>query len=109
MNVNEELRKDGKPSKKSSRPARLPENREARCISLAIDLAEKKLMDGSAGPQIICHYLKLGSEREKKEIEILEEKKKLYVAKTEALESAKHMEEMYEQAMNALKGYRGEE
>ena len=77
--MNEETRKVGKPSQKKSRPARLPENREARCVSLAIDLAEKKLQDGTASPQIICHYLKLGSEREKKELEILEEKKKISV------------------------------
>jgi hypothetical protein len=108
MNVNEETRKVGKPSQKKSRPARLPENREARCVSLAIDLAEKKLQDGTASPQIICHYLKLGSEREKKELEILEEKKKMIAAKTEALESTKKIEEMYAEAMDALKGYRGE-
>ena len=107
--MNEELRKEGKAGRKSSRPVRLPENREAQCISLAIDLAEKKLMDGTAGPQIICHYLKLGSEREKKEMEILEAKRKMLDAKTEALESTKRIEEMYANAMKALKDYRGEE
>lgn len=76
-------------------------------ISLAIDLAEKQLREGTASSQIIAHYLKLGSSRERLEKELLEEKKKLAQAKTEALESGKKMEELFEQAMDALKGYRG--
>lgn len=92
---------------KRGRPARTPEAQENRMISLAIDLAEKQLMEGTASSQVITHYLKLGSSRERIEKELLEEKKKLAQAKTEALESGKHMEELFEQAMNALKGYRG--
>lgn len=89
------------------RPARTPEAQENRMISLAIDLAEKQLREGTASSQIIAHYLKLGSSRERLEKELLEEKKKLAQAKTEALESGKKMEELFEQAMDALKGYRG--
>lgn len=91
------------------RPARTPEAQENRMISLAIDLAEKQLMEGTASSQVITHYLKLGSSRERIEKELLEEKKKLAQAKTEALESGKKMEELFEQAMDALRGYRGEE
>lgn len=89
------------------RPARTPEAQENRMISLAIDLAEKQLMEGTASSQVITHYLKLGSSRERIEKELLEEKKKLAQAKTEALESGKKLEELFEQAMNALRGYRG--
>lgn len=89
------------------RPARTPEAQENRMISLAIDLAEKQLMEGTASSQVITHYLKLGSSRERIEKELLEEKKKLAQAKTEALESGKKMEELFEQAMNAMRGYRG--
>lgn len=89
------------------RPARTPEAQENRMISLAIDLAEKQLMEGTASSQVITHYLKLGSSRERIEKELLEEKKKLAQAKTEALESGKKMEELFNQAMDALRGYRG--
>lgn len=92
---------------KCGRPARTPEAQENRMIALAIDLAEKQLREGTASSQVITHYLKLGSSREKIEKELLEEKKKLAQAKTEALESGKKMEELFEQAMAALKGYRG--
>ena len=43
------------------RPALTPEARENQMISLAVDLAEKQLMEGTASSQVITHYLKLGS------------------------------------------------
>lgn len=90
------------------RPARSPEARENQMISLAIDLAEKQLMEGTASSQVITHFLKLGSTKEKLEKDILEKQKELISAKTETLQSAKRMEEMYEQAMAAIRDYRGE-
>lgn len=77
-------------------------------ISLAIDLAEKQLMEGTASSQVITHFLKLGSTKEKIEKEILEKQKELIAAKTESLQSTKRMEEMYAEAMSAIKNYRGE-
>lgn len=77
-------------------------------ISLAIDLAEKQLMDGTASSQVITHFLKLGSTKEKIEKEILEKQKELIAAKTESLQSTKRMEEMYAEAMAAIRDYRGE-
>lgn len=91
------------------RPARTPEARENQMIALAIDLAEKQLMEGTASSQVITHFLKLGSTKEKIEKEILEKQKELIAAKTESLQSAKHIEELYEKAMNAMKDYRGEQ
>lgn len=90
------------------RPARSPEARENQMISLAIDLAEKQLMEGTASSQVITHFLKLGSTKEKIEKEILEKQKELIAAKTESLQSAKRMEEMYAEAMSAIRDYRGE-
>lgn len=92
----------------SMRPARTPEARENQLIALAIDQAEKQLREGTASSQVITHFLKLGSSRERMEKELLEEKTKLAQAKTEALESGKRMTELFEQAMDALKGYRGD-
>ena len=88
-------------------PAKTPEGREAQLIALAVDLAEKQLSDGTASSQVISHYLKLGSSKEKIEKEILLEQRKLIKAKTEALESAKRVEELYTEAMKAMRSYAG--
>lgn len=77
-------------------------------IALAIDLAEKKLMDGTASNQIVAHYLKLGSTRERLEKEKLQKENELLRAKTESLQSAKNVEELYKNALDAMRIYRGE-
>ena len=72
-----------------------------------MDKAEEKLRNGTASSQLICHFLKLGSTREQKELEYLDEKTKNIGAKTEALYSSAHVEELYENAINAMKVYNG--
>lgn len=89
------------------RPALNPEARENQLIYLATELAEQQLRDGTASSQVITHYLKLGSSKEKIEKEILEKQKQLITAKTEMLKSAKNMEELYTNAINAMKSYSG--
>lgn len=89
------------------RPASTPEARENQLISLAVDLAEQQLRDGTASSQVITHYLKLGSTKERIEKEILEKQKELISAKTEALQSAKRIEELYTNALNAMRNYSG--
>lgn len=96
-----------KPKKKDIRPALTPEARENQLIFLATELAEQQLRDGTASSQVITHYLKLGSSKEKIEKEILERQKDLITAKTEALQSAKHIEELYANAIEAMKSYSG--
>lgn len=93
---------------KKMRPASTPEARENQLISLAVDLAEKQLMEGTASSQVITHYLKLGSTKEKIEREILEKQKELITAKTENLQSAKRIEELYTNALNAMRNYNGQ-
>lgn len=93
--------------KKEIRPALTPEARENQLIYLATELAEQQLRDGTASSQVITHYLKLGSSKEKIEKEILERQKELITAKTEALQSAKHVEELYANAIEAMKSYSG--
>lgn len=95
------------PSTKKRRPALTPEARENQLISLAVDLAEKQLMEGTASSQVITHYLKLGSTKERIEKEILEKQKELITAKTEALQSAKRVEELYTDAIKAMRQYSG--
>lgn len=89
------------------RRALTPEAREAQLIHLATDLAAKQLMDGTASSQVITHYLKLGTTKEHIEREILEKQKDLLTAKTEALQSAKRSEELFEKAIAAMRKYSG--
>lgn len=89
------------------RPALTPEARENQLVSLAVDLAEEQLRNGTASSQVITHYLKLGSSREKLEKEKIALENELVKAKTEAVGSAKHVEELYENAIAAMKKYSG--
>lgn len=86
-----------------------PKARENQMISLAVDLAEKQLIEGTASSQVITHFLKLATEKERLEREKLEEENKLLKAKTESIESQKRIEEMYAQALNAMKRYAGQD
>lgn len=92
---------------KKRRPAMSPEAREKQLIALAMDRAEEQLLDGTASSQVITHFLKLGSERERMEREKLEEENKLLKAKTKALEDASDTAERYERAIKAFRGYAG--
>lgn len=98
-----------KPGKSDNniRPALTPEARENQLIYLATELAEQQLRDGTASSQVITHYLKLGSTKERIEKEILMKQKDLISAKTEALQSAKRIEELYANAINAMRQYSG--
>lgn len=87
------------------RPATTPEARENQLISLAVDLAEKQLREGTASSQVITHYLKLGSSRAELEKEKLRKENALLEAKTESLESTKRIEELYLGALEAMKNY----
>jgi len=94
-------------STKRIRPALTPEARENQMVSLAVDLAEKQLIEGTASSQVITHYLKLGTMKHKAEMEKLERENELLKAKTESLQSAKRVEELYEDALKAMKSYSG--
>lgn len=91
------------------RPALTPEARENQLVALAVDLAEEQLRNGTASAQVITHYLKLGSSREKLEKEKIALDNELTKAKTEAVASAKDVKEMYEQAMASFRRYSGQE
>lgn len=88
-----------------SKPATDPENREKQMIDLAINLAEKQLLDGTASPSTINHFLKLGTTREKMEKEILMKQAVLLEAKSGQITSSKEAKELTEQAIAAMKNY----
>lgn len=97
-----------KPSRRSA-PAKTPEGRENQLVSLAVDLAERMLRDGTASSQVIVHFLKLASTREKLEQTRLENENLLLAAKVDHMQSAKRMEELYEQALSAMRRYSGQQ
>ena len=97
-----------KTNKKQTRPAMTSEGRELQLIALAVDLAEQQLRDGTASSQVITHYLKLGSTKERLEKEKLIEENKLLRAKTENFQSMKRVEELYAEALNAMRNYAGQ-
>lgn len=99
--------KDTNKSKRKRAPAKTLEARENQLISLAVDLAEKQLSEGTASSQVITHYLKLGSTSERLEREKLSRENELLKAKTEALKDVKKIEELYINAVNAMKIYNG--
>lgn len=91
------------------RPATTPDGRESQLISLAVDLAEKRLREGSATAAEVVHFLKLGSSRERLEQERLRHETALLEAKREGLESAQKIESLYEEAIAAMRSYSGQE
>lgn len=91
------------------RPSTSEEGRESQLVSLAIDLAERQLAEGTASSQVMTHYLKLGSTRERLEQERLRNENDLLRSKVDQLASAKHVEELYAEALNAMRSYSGQE
>lgn len=86
-------------------PATTPEQQENRLIAAAVDLAAKQLEEGTASAQVITHFLKLGSSREKLEQEQLSRRNELLQAQREALEAAGRIEELIGAAVTAFKSY----
>ena len=94
---------------KKIRPALTPEARENQLIALAVDLVEQRLLDGTASSQETTHFLKLGSMRNRLEMEKLEEENRLLKAKTESIQSQKKSEELFLEAIKAFRSYSGKE
>lgn len=94
-------------AKRRRTPAMTAEGRESQLISLAIDRAEQQLIDGTASSQVIVHYLKLATEKERSERRLLEKQIELAEAKIESLQSSRRVEELYADAIKAMKRYGG--
>lgn len=90
-----------------TRPALTPEARENQMISLAMDLVEQRLKNGTASSQETTHFLKLATVKEQLEREQLAKENELVQAKIDAIKSSKHTEELYEDALRAMRSYSG--
>lgn len=85
-----------------------PEARESQLISYAYDLVEQRLLDGTASAQETVHFLKLATREQRTKQERLELENQLIKAKTEQIQSQKHIEELYAQAISAMREYGGQ-
>lgn len=101
-------RREVKPDKPRHKPATTPEGRENEMVSIAHDLAERQIRNGTASSQVLTHFLKLGSTRERLEQERLQHENELTRVKIEALESQKRVEELYMEALQAMRSYAGD-
>lgn len=90
------------------RPGTTPEARESQMINLADQLAERQLREGTASAQVITHYLKLGSSRERLEQEKIALEHELLRAKAEQISSQQRSEELFADAIKAMRAYQGE-
>lgn len=90
-------------------PATTPEALENQMISMAYDTAKKQMLDGSASAQVVVHFLKLGSSRERLEQKKMEQETILLVAKAEMIASQERTEELYKAALGAMSRYQGRE
>ena len=102
-------RKPSEGERRRRKPATSPEQREGELVSLAADLAEEQIRGGTASSQVITHFLKLGSSREKLEQSRLSHENELLQVKKEAMESQKRVEELYLSALDAMRSYSGVE
>jgi hypothetical protein len=89
------------------RPATSPEQREMQLADAAYDLAEEQITSGTASSQVLTHFLKMGSTRERLEQERMRHEVELMQVKKEQLEGQKRVEELYVGALEAMRGYQG--
>lgn len=90
------------------RPGKTPEARENQMIALAMDAAEKQLRDGTASAQVVTHFLKAASTRERLERERIKLDNRLAEAKIEQMKSIDRAEKLFETAINAMRAYGGQ-
>ncbi len=88
-------------------PAKTPDAREMQITSMAMDLAEEQILSGRASAQVITHFLKLGTAREKLEQERLRQENLLMEAKIKNLESQEDVKVLYADALKAMRSYSG--
>lgn len=92
---------------KPIRPALNPQSRENQMISLAVDLVEQRLRDGTASAQETVHYLKLASTKAKLDSERAQLENELIRAKTQALRDQADIKKLYNEAIAAMRKYSG--
>jgi hypothetical protein len=91
---------------RSRPPATTAKAREDEIVNKAINLAEKQIEEGTVSSQVLSHYVKLGSSRERLEQEKLQKENELLVVKKETMEAAQRLESLFEEAISAMQEYK---
>src|SRR5690242_9548325 len=89
-------------------PATTPEAREGQLVSLAVEMVEEQLRNRTASSQVLTHYLKIASPREQLERERLQQENEMLKTKIEQIASGARIEELYGEALNAMRSYKGD-
>lgn len=95
------------PISKSFPRAKSAQERENQMIALAVDRAEEQIRNGTASSQVLVHYLRLATTREKLEQEKLRQENEMLKAKTKAYENSEDIKHLMEEALNAMRSYSG--
>ena len=93
---------------KRRRPGLTPEARENQLIADAMDMAEEQIRNRTASSQVLTHFLKLATTKMELEKEKIRYDIELSKAKTEAIQSSQHTEELYKNAIKAMQRYSGQ-
>lgn len=88
--------------------ARTQQGKENYLINLAMGLVEQQLLDGTASSQVLTHFLKLATTKEKLENEKLRSDLRVAEAKIKSFQSADEIKDLYEKALSAMNRYSGE-
>lgn len=102
-------RRDEQENERKLRPATTPEDHEQLMISRSMKLAARQIEEGNVSAQVLTHFLKLGTVREQLERERLRNENQLLQVKIESMASAKEVEVLYKNALNAMREYQGQE
>ena len=84
-----------------------PEARENQLIALAYNVAEQQLLDGTISSQVLSQLLKSGSSKGREELRKLQRENELLRVKAESIQSASRSDEIYQNALKAMKNYSG--
>ena len=96
-------------TRRAQPPATTLEGREGQRISLAMDLAEQQMLNGTASSQIITQFLKEGTVRSQLELEKIRKENLLLESRRSSIESEKATKDLYENALSAFRSYSGNE
>lgn len=94
-------------SKPKMRAALTPEAEERQMIALATNLVKQRLMDGTASSQETTHFLKLATRESQLKNRLLEAQTELADAKKESIRREEHRDELFAEAIAAMKKYSG--
>lgn len=88
-------------------PATTLEGRENQLIASAMDLAERRIHEGTASSQEVVHFLRLGSVKSQLENDKLRQENVVLLARVEEMRSRTSSEGLYAEALRAFRGYSG--